>query len=729
MLLAAWARLARFRGLFPGGEIAMLDGDSAYHLRRILAAVRAFPHVPAFDASMNWPRGGLCHWADGFDVLGAAWVLLAGGGAGEARAKLAAAVFPVVLGLLVVWAVIDLAALVGSGGPARRPVALAAGLLAALVPQGVASSLLGRTDHHVAEALSLLLLVGWALRGLPAPAAAPRTVRAALGWEVAGALAIGGALWLFAGATLYVAVAAAPLLVALALRREPAPLVGSGAPALLGGAALSAVASAPALAAHGHLLSFLYPSALQPLLVAAGGVLLLLAWAAPRALPAAAGSRRARLAVVAAAALLAAAALAAVPAVRQGLHGWLLRRDPWLAVIVEFQPLLDPRVASGPVAALRLFFGSLGLAAPLVLAVAAVDVTRRQRARGLALAWILLAVTGLALLQNRFGRLLAPLLAVAAATALAAVARAALRGRAWSGVVALGLAALWCAADGRLRGQLALPPRHGPNVLQAAALDLADAPPVERGRGAGVLAPWDFGHDLLVLGGRPVVANGFGSYLAPDALSDVERAYRGDLAGLLAIMRERDLGFLVAGSFLDATYAGAPPFAASPQGGVLDLARLAARDTAPLAIGGSGVPAARVPHIAAFLPRFASPEPVPGLAFPLPQLWVYERVTGARLRGRATPGALVVAELPFRENGRPHVWKAWCDAAPDGRFELTVPIPTGWARPTLWTAPAWHLRAGGGAARAVEVPEAAVRGGYAIDAGELPAAGATAAAR
>jgi hypothetical protein len=119
------------------------------------------------------------------------------------------------------------------------------------------------------------------------------------------------------------------------------------------------------------------------------------------------------------------------------------------------------------------------------------------------------------------------------------------------------------------------------------------------------------------------------------------------------------------------------------------------------------------------MPRFASAQLVDGFAFPLPALWAYERVPGARLRGRAEPGARVVVELPFVERGRPHVYRAWGVAGANGRFEIVVPLPTGLARPTLRTAAVAAARARG-APVAVAIPEEAVRAGTVLALPPLP---------
>jgi hypothetical protein len=70
-----------------------------------------------------------------------------------------------------------------------------------------------------------------------------------------------------------------------------------------------------------------------------------------------------------------------------------------------------------------------------------------------------------------------------------------------------------------------------------------------------------------------------------------------------------------------------------------------------------------------------------------------------------------VLEVDLVERGRRHVWRAWTVAGADGRYALVVPLPTGLVEPTLSTSPVARLRAATGAAIAIAVPEAAVRGG------------------
>lgn len=730
LAVSVWARLANFPAALASGELLAPDGDSAYHLLRILRTAERFPRVPTFDPDMNWPTGGASPWADGFDVGGAAFVLALGGAGSPQRAALLAALYPVVLGLLVVWAAVALARGVAPE-PVRAPVALASGLLAGLLPQGVAASRFARVDHHVLEALAMVLLARWALTRPAGEDPLRRRAR----FEVEGALLSAGAVYVFTGATVYVALAAAVLMASTLGERGAWPACGSGSPALICGGGLAAALSLPAISGHGLWLSFAFPSLLQPALVAAAGAGLGLAALAARVLPGAGPVARAA-ATLAAVAACAAAAAVIWPGlgseVARGIGGWLFHRDPWLSRVDEFQPLWSHPAYGGIWGAPYQFFGAAGWLAPLSLALGGAEAARAGRARGLGFAAMATGLFLLTLLQIRFGRVFAPFLAVATALALAWLAgvAAAAAGRQREAGAAVLLAAVGlAAADPRLRTRLAVPPPTGPDAIQSAALDLRDGVRPPRGGGPGVATSWELGHQVEAIAGRPVVANGFGSYLDPAGFQEMERLGEGSEAQLYATLERRDLGFLVAGA---ATMPGRGPGSGAGglfergEGGAVVLGRAYLRQVplSPLVVAGSGVPALDVRHLARLLPRFASAQRVAGISFSLPVLWVYERVPGATLSGTAPPGARVLAELPFREHGWPHVYRAWTDAGADGRWDLVVPIPTGFARPTLWTGPSWLLRAGDGAPVPVAVPEGAVRAGGRVAVGRVPAAAA-----
>jgi hypothetical protein len=709
-------RLSTLRLVFARGDVQQWDGDSAYHLTRILDAVARFPAMIRFDPRMAWPDGAACPWPDGFDYLAAAWGLVAGLG-DPRRAEIAILLFTPILAVIGVWAAMDLARLVVPEGPAKSGAVAAAGLLTSVAPSTVYFSSVGFLDHHIVELISALLLCGWALRRFPGPAAT--WTASPVRWEVAGALIATLSLWLFAGGILYVALAVT--LVGLAALADERPrLVGSGAPGLAAAAMASALLAAPAVHAHGRVLSYQFPSYLQPLLlgVAAAGLALVVGVSRLSRRPLA---RLALLAaVVAVAGVAGLSATAAGAQIRAGLAGWLLREDPWIATIAEFQPLGGSEHSF----LLGLFwaFGAIGVAAPLVLLAGTVVAIRVARGRGLAFAAVTLAFVLLTLNQNRFGRVGVPLLMIHLAVALAGFAHWRQREAhgAWPvrlfpaiAVIALVFADPVLRPVDKMIG--AFPPEAG------AALALREEAGADRSE--GVLTAWDSGHLVAYTSGLPTVTNGFGPYLGEALFQEAESVLAAGPAELDAFLARRRLRFVVAGAMASSIkiVKGAVPFSRVPgaRKAVLNLDYMRSFGNAPLVIGGSGIPGIGVRHLEHLLPVFATVQQPPGLEFPLPHVWVYERVAGARLSGTAHPGARVLATLDFEEQGRPHVWRAFADAGPDGRFTLTLPFPSGFRRPALSSAPRWSLRTGDGPAVQVDVPERAVRDGVTVPVGAL----------
>jgi asparagine N-glycosylation enzyme membrane subunit Stt3 len=703
LLVAFLLRLAGAAGAFDQGELVTLDGDSLYHLRRMRLIADQFPRVPWFDPLIAWPTGAAIPWAAGFDLLGASLIQLGRALGGPAGGNLLVAALCPLLGVAVVAAVIELGLLLGPPGPGRRGGALAAGILAALLPQGLAISRYGRIDHHVAEALAMLLLARWALAVLPPWSEVP--LRRRLFHELAGGAISAGAVLVFTGSPLYVALVL-PLLAGAALLRERPELIGSGGPGLLLGAALAGLASAPAVAAHGRTFAFGFPSWLQPLLLAVAGLAVCaVAFIGARVPP---GRRRVGL-VLAGGAGLALLGLLLVPQglgqAVAGLREWLFKADPWLRTIDEFQPLLTN---PGGVTGVLRFFGVAGLTAPLVLPTAWMATRRAWPGRAAGLLWLTSALTGLTLLQGRFGRVFVPFLALASGLAVAWLA---VRLRPDGRLASLApLVAALALLDPAVRVGMGTRQDPVPNAMVEVARELRRRP---AGPDPGVMTPWDLANEVLTLAGRPVVVTGFGPYPDPAAFWETARAYTVGEEELLAWVAGRRVGWVAAGAanlFGRVRSAEALiPF----RDGDFDPRWLQGTPSAPLLIGGSGVPALGVRHFGRLMPLVASSRTVVGLRSPLPVIWLFEVVAGAELTGRAPPGARVVLEIPLREHGRPHTWRAFADAGPDGGWRLRVPLPTDLATATL-QAGTGRLRAGDGPQRSVEIPEAAVRAGQAI---------------
>ena len=711
-------RLSKFRAAFVGGEaVAVGDGDASYHLQRILQTVRDFPNVATFDPLMNWPAGGACPWADGFDVLGAAFVYLVGGGRSAESAVMAAFLWPVVLGLLTVWATVDLARLVTpvDAGPFAP---LAAGMLGAFMPAAVAPSMFGFTDHHVFEQLVVVVLCGWTLRRFPAS----RQRRSSIAWEASGALLCAIALWGFNGSVLYCGLVVAVLWVAAAWEQEGSRLVGSGAPALLVGAMLGGAMTIPAIRGHGLWVSFRYPSLLQAGLLFLAGLSLAVVvgvarWLGP--------GRRTRRAILASGifALVAAVALATLPALGQevvaAIGGWLLHRDPWLAVVEEFQPLSRlPTDPPGLTAAVRFVFGVSGLILPLTFVVAVQEARRVSTSRALAFGWFTATLVLLTVISVRFGRVAAPLAAVATSLAFAAAAHG-VRSRTMQRILPptlatalLLLGAAWPVGMDRSRFASYEASRH---AARSAAREMHFSGRAVAGEHVGVLAPWSWGHEMSVVASRPVVTNGFGSYVDARAFADVEEAYGGDEDRLVDVMDSRDLGvamggFLLLGSLKRPTVGTL--LVGDPASWLPEF--LEGHALAGLLFVGSGMPDRSVPHLSRLLPRFCSEQAAEGLAVAVPLVCTFDRVQGARLRGVAEPGSRVLGQIDLTLRGITTRYRAWADAGLDGRWSMRLALPSGYVRGPIRSGPAWRMTLSPGSQVDVEVPESAVRGGEEI---------------
>lgn len=671
LAIAAWARLAvaprvLLERLSPG------DGDSEYHLRRMLLAWADFPRLSVFEPLLGWPHGAAHPWAPGFDWVAGAALHLTGLRDPE-RLALAAAFFPVLLGVSTVAVVMAIARQLLPEGT-HRAAPLGAGLVAALVPQFLGASRLARTDHHAWESLGLACLLWWALRALEAT----RPARV----ELVGALLVSGAMAGFSGAPLYVALVL-PLLVARPLLDGAVPLWGSGAAALALGAIAAALINLAPISEHGRWLSFGYPSLLQPSLVLAFAGAVTLAWAVGRR----AQTRSHRFAAFGALLLVGALLMLVAPGVgaqvRGGLVEWVLKKDPWLSGISEFQPLFG--LGRGPVDAVHHHFGFAGLAAPLLLAAAWLGQPARRRA----LAGFTLVFGGLAaltLLQMRFGRVWGPLVGVAVVLGLENLAgRWPRRGGIAAGVALVALSA----ADPEVRRALLLAEPRAPSPIEALADALRMEQPAQPGRGDGVLASWELGHTLLSRAQRPVIASGFGSYVDREGFEASAAAFEGDERALLEVMTRRDLGLVVTGVAHLAKLPAAAPFLLKIGGAIaLNPPITKGRPLAVLSQGGSGL-VGQAPHVEHLMPLAASRELVPSSAMPL--LWVYERVAGFTLTRACTPGQPLVARLPALVGDRPFEFVAWTPCGPDGVARLVLCVPTEAAGLGFSTADAWSL--------------------------------------
>jgi dolichyl-diphosphooligosaccharide--protein glycosyltransferase len=670
--------------VFPGGPVQFLVADPYYHMRRIQYAVRHFPTILEFDPFVNFPDGAPIYWPQGFDLmLAAAARFLVPDASTPGVERLCALAIPF-LGVAAVLAVYALAR-----AALAAPAAGAAALTYAFLPFPVAYGLLGYVDHHVVEPVFLA-----AAGALWAAALSRRGALAAAGGCAAGIIASLSNAFVTDG----VGIVALLCVFATfeALRGAHPGARPAGLAVVL--AAAAAILPLAALTPWGKTGTYTYLT-LSPfhshLALAGAGLAsaaILAAWrgAAPaaRALGALAGLG------LAAAALLHGGRELLAP-VREALS-FLGRTEAIAAAIGESRPTWRQ-----PPAVLLGILSPLGLAAPILLAVAAL----RDRARPAGAAALLaLGAWGMGAVQARFLVLGGVGTAYAAGWLIervwAATARSprAVAFRAAAIVVLAGSLAVPHSMN-PIRGESSIPDRDARDLARAlAGRSDPGADPIRAGARPrwGVLGTGDLGHLLIYRGKVAVISTPFGQ--ASWHIEGVKRAIRFTLT-------ESDLAAADLARRLRVRYV----YTIDPFTNVREDARVmqvpfeiygtpvgdsgAWRPT-PIflrtvrfrlhTLDGSGV---RMPEQRlSALPSFrlvwesegglgggpAGPGGAPGA--PTPRYKLFEVVPGARLEGACAPGETVNLAVSVRTNtGRAFAWRDETRCSPGGRYALRTP--------------------------------------------------------
>ncbi|MFC1950470.1 oligosaccharyl transferase, archaeosortase A system-associated [Chloroflexota bacterium] len=136
--------------VFSGDQIKFTGIDAYYHMRLVDNLLHNFPHFLAFDPYTFYPHGAAVGWPPFFDwfLSGIIWII----GLGSPTQHIVDVVgvyFPAILGALTVIPVY----FIGKELFGRWAGMIAAGLIAFMPGEFLGRSILGFTDHHVAEIL------------------------------------------------------------------------------------------------------------------------------------------------------------------------------------------------------------------------------------------------------------------------------------------------------------------------------------------------------------------------------------------------------------------------------------------------------------------------------------------------------------------------------------------------------------------------------------------------
>uniref|UniRef100_A0A7V1EIU0 Archaeal glycosylation protein B peripheral domain-containing protein n=1 Tax=candidate division WOR-3 bacterium TaxID=2052148 RepID=A0A7V1EIU0_UNCW3 len=136
------------------GHTLFFTPDPFYHARRVLITVNNFPNLPAFDYYISYPTGGYCIWPPLFDFIASfiSYVLFLGH-PNNTQIEWVCAVMPILWGVLVVLLTYKVAK--NLFGPEYG---LLSAFITACLPVTSFYARLGSFDHHIAEEFGLLLI-------------------------------------------------------------------------------------------------------------------------------------------------------------------------------------------------------------------------------------------------------------------------------------------------------------------------------------------------------------------------------------------------------------------------------------------------------------------------------------------------------------------------------------------------------------------------------------------
>jgi oligosaccharyl transferase (archaeosortase A-associated) len=154
--------IAPIDSVFRNGVVGFATDDAVFHMRLVENTIHFFPHRIFFDAFTLYPFGESLHWGPLFDQVIAflslfAGFVLNGGTPSQSTIDTIGAFFPAIIGALVVFPVY----FIGKELLDNKAGLLGAFLIAILPGQFFSRSVLGFTDHHIAEVFLTTLMIAF----------------------------------------------------------------------------------------------------------------------------------------------------------------------------------------------------------------------------------------------------------------------------------------------------------------------------------------------------------------------------------------------------------------------------------------------------------------------------------------------------------------------------------------------------------------------------------------
>jgi len=149
--ISLWIRTLPSDTVFlSDGSVKFATNDAWYHMRTLNVLLENYPHRMFFNPMTNYPNGSYIHFGPLFDQMMAIISLILGMGHPSSQlVNTIGAYFPAVLGALTVIPVYYIGKYLGG----HKTGVLAAILIAFAPGQFLSRSMIGFTDHHVAESL------------------------------------------------------------------------------------------------------------------------------------------------------------------------------------------------------------------------------------------------------------------------------------------------------------------------------------------------------------------------------------------------------------------------------------------------------------------------------------------------------------------------------------------------------------------------------------------------